>query len=115
LENAQNIMSNGLDEGAARAASTGGRYAQRGAFLAFEVPLTEQEGVQLAYEMGFRKGASQCVVLICRLSALTVSQLEKDGLVRTGSIPGVGLPETVFSSAAFDRINQVAEWKLLKP
>jgi hypothetical protein len=115
LENAQHIMSNGLDEAAARAASTGGRYAQRGAFFSFEVSPSAQEGVQLAYEMGLKRGTSQCVVLICRLPASTVSQLEKEGLVRTGSIPGVDLPETVFSPAAFSRINRVAEWKLLKP
>jgi hypothetical protein len=54
-------------------------------------------------------------VLVCRLPASTVSELEKAGLARTGSIPGMGVPETVFSPGAFSRINQEAQWQLIKP
>jgi hypothetical protein len=44
MENAQSIVSNGLNEGAARAASLGGRYAQRGSFFSFEVtPRTQRD------------------------------------------------------------------------
>jgi len=114
LENAQSILNNGLNEGAARAASSGGRYAQRGSFFSFEVTPSNTEGLQLAYEMGLKQ-EGECVVLVCRLPASTVSELENAGLVRTGAIPGVSIPETVFSPGAFARINDEATWQLIKP
>jgi hypothetical protein len=64
--------------------------------------------------MGLKQGG-ECVVLICRLPTSTVSELENAGLVRTGSIPGVSIPETVFSPGAFARINAEATWQMIKP
>jgi hypothetical protein len=64
--------------------------------------------------MGLRQGG-QCVVLVCRLPASTVGELEREGLASTRSIPGVSVPETVFKPQAFARINREATWELLKP
>jgi hypothetical protein len=96
--------------------SRGGRFSEPGSFFTFEVTPADTEGIQLAYEMGLRAGkAGQVVVLICYLPVSVMRQLEGASLVRTDPIPGVRVPETVFKPGAFERINQTAKWKIIKP
>jgi hypothetical protein len=55
-------------------------------------------------KVGLKRGpAADCVVVTCRLPSSTDDDLVAKGYVRTRSIPGTNVPETVFSPAAFPR------------
>ena len=101
----ENIMENGLNEGAAKAASRGGLYAQRGAFFTFEVSAANKEGMQLAADLGARQSGRTCVI-VCRMPASLFDELTAQELVRVGPIPGTSLPETVFQPGAFPKLNE---------
>src|SRR6185369_8761415 len=110
---AQSIMTGGLDREAANRLAIRGS-SNKGSFQTFEVTPSNQEGLQLAYEMGTRHSGS-CMVLVCRIPATTYDELVAGGHVLVQPIPGAGIPETVFLPGAFPTINSEAVWTLLKP
>jgi RHS repeat-associated protein len=113
---AESITTGGLNEAAGRDLTTGGRYAQPGAFHTFEVTPTRTEGLQVAYEMGLKNDQTGSVVTILRLPASTFDALAAEGHVRVESIPGVDIPQTVFLPGGFPRINLEGRWlPILKP
>jgi RHS repeat-associated protein len=112
--NAQSILDVGVNKDLAIAASRRGEYAEPGSFFTFAVSHEDQGGIQYAYEMGLRQG-EDCVVLVCKIPESTFSDLVDAGLVRETPLPGLPIPETVFSPGAFDRINAEASWQLIEP
>jgi hypothetical protein len=111
LKAAEDISVNGLNQAKAYGASKRGLGAERGSFFTFE---QAQGAKQLAYEMGLRHEDGGAV-LICTMPSSTVKQLMAQGLMRVGDVPGIHLPETVFSPGAFDIINAVAKWRIIVP
>ena len=111
---ASSIAASGLDEAAAASASSGGQFAQPGSFFAFAIAPGDTEGIQLAYEMGLRHGDDVCV-LVGTIPQSTYDDLARAGFVNVSPLPGVQIPEVVFSPEAFEQINRDAVWQLVKP
>lgn len=112
MDYAQSIVTGGLNEGAARAASTGGLYSRPGSFFTFNVTEGGTEALQLAYEFGLAK-VDQPVVLMGRLPESVYNELVSAGHVYVGSVPGVDIPETVFAPGAFGQLNEAMQWNII--
>jgi hypothetical protein len=115
-ESAKQIVSGGLNEKAARAASHGGRLNQPGHFHTHEVgpPSNPGEGMQLAYEWGHRASPTP-VVLIMELPEDLVKRLQSKGLLTTEQFSGMPLPQHTFSPGSYATVNKAARWQILRP
>jgi hypothetical protein len=67
------------------------------------------QAIELAYEMGLRQSRN-AVIAVLRLPASAYDELANAGYIRTGQVPGVEIPETVFLPPGFDRINDEGCW-----
>jgi hypothetical protein len=109
LEHGQNIISNGLDEGASRANLFGSKSPGR----FYTVPVDQadtQAAIDTAAGWGSRQGGQTCVI-VCRLPNSLVSDLEQEGLLVRTDVPS----QAIFHPGAFPRINEAvangtAQW-----
>lgn len=108
---ADDIMNNGLDAEAGRAATHGGSMSRPGSFFTHAVDGGDSPGFQSAYEWGLRVDpSSPSTVLVGRLPEETYQRLVADGLVEVRQV-GEGVPdETIFHPGAFETLNREMEW-----
>ncbi len=116
---AEDIAANGLNTGAARAASRGGRVNSPGSFFTHEIgpPDNPGPGLQPAYEWGLRH-SPRPVVLIATLPESVYLDVERQGLVRVERFVGATDDDplqTVFSPESFPTVNRQATWEVFDP
>jgi hypothetical protein len=116
---AEDIVANGLNTDAARAASRGGRVNSPGSFFTHEIgpPDNPGPGFQSAYEWGLRHSARP-VVLIAGLPGSICLILERQGLMSAQRFVGATDSDplqVVFSAESFPIVNQHASWEVFDP
>ncbi|RKG83990.1 hypothetical protein D7W82_23580 [Corallococcus sp. CA049B] len=111
---AASIVEGGLNASKASASSRGGFFSRPGSFFGFELgpPGAPGPGLQLAYEFGLRMDGNPSVV-IGEIPMSLYESLATRGLVAVRPIPGVPVPEIIFSPAAFGEINASVRWTVL--
>ena len=113
LESIDDILSIGLNEAAARAASKGGRASSPGSFFTLEVP--PQIHLQAAFEFGLRH-SDRPAVLLTTMSETVFQRLLWDVSIRVQSVPGADdLTETIFDPASFPLVNAYATRQIMDP
>ncbi|MGY0497345.1 RHS repeat-associated core domain-containing protein [Nocardia sp. FBN12] len=111
LDNANNIVNNGLDANAGQAATHGGLMSRPGSFFTHEVAGGDSPGFQSAYEWGLRVDPnSPSTVIVGRIPENVYQQLLERGHVEVRAV-GEGVPdETIFHPRSFETLNATLEW-----
>ena len=107
LASGRSILANGLSEDVALSKTLGARSP--GSFFTVRVdPADPDAAIETAAAWGSRHGGDVCVVM-CRLPATTVTQLERRGLLEHTEIPY----QLVFHPGSFEIVNSEARWTLI--